>query len=170
MEPGLVRVTASVPSPLSVVPSFVRGLGGKGVGAFPAGEDSFCLHLNVGGEATGHRPWEPPDSAAVWEMISHNLFSSRCNHCVQWRPDHALLGDEHRGLELGGYPGQWQVEGKKLNFVLVWLKASLEHTFYVDSNSGPFFPRGRKHQSTREHHLSILDVLRLWDRCLLSIY
>ena len=71
-------------------------------------------------------------------MISRGLFSSRCNHCVQWRPDHALLGDEHWGPELGGYPGQPQVEEKKLNFILLWLKASLEHRFYVDSNSGPF--------------------------------
>ena len=79
-------------------------------------------------------------------MISCGLFSSRCNHCVQWRPDHALLGDKHWGPELGGYPGQSQVEGKKLNFILLWLKASLEHRFYVDSNSGPlgFFAQGEK--------------------------
>ena len=131
---------ASAPSPLPLGPSFAQGLGGKGVGVFPAGKDrcSFYLHLYVGGEATGHRPWEAADHAAVWGMVSRGLFSSRCNHCVQWRPDHALLGDEHWGPELGGDPGQWQVEGRKLSFTLVWLKASLEHRFYVDSHSGPF--------------------------------
>ena len=63
----LVPVTASAPS-LPLVPPFVQGLGGNGVGAFPAGKDrcSFYLHLYTGGEATGHRPWEAPDGAAVW--------------------------------------------------------------------------------------------------------
>lgn len=64
----LVPVTASAPSPLPLVPSFVQGLGGNGAGAFPAGKDrcGVHLHLDVGGEAAGHRPWEAPGGAAVW--------------------------------------------------------------------------------------------------------
>ena len=55
-------------SSFPLVPSFVQGLGGNGAGAFPAGKDrcGVHLHLDVGGEAAGHRPWEAPGGAAVW--------------------------------------------------------------------------------------------------------
>lgn len=120
-RPGLSLCRRRLP-PLPLGPSFAQGLGGEGSRGCSqqerTGAVSICTCTHGESGATGHRPWEAADRAAVWGMVSRGLFSSQCNHCVQWRPDHALLETNIGEPELGGDPGQWQVEGKEAEFHL----------------------------------------------------